>query len=71
VAPVAVVLTRVLDNDSLRDLVTLEEMELLSRVLPSEVVERLPLYYDFDPGLARKLLCPISEGLTMITCGGR
>jgi uncharacterized protein (TIGR02996 family) len=72
IAPVAIVLTRaeVIDDASLRDLVTLEEMELLSRVIPRQEVERLPLYYDFDPNLARKLLARVSEGPTMILCGG-
>jgi uncharacterized protein (TIGR02996 family) len=72
VAPVAIVLTRaeLLENDSLRELVTMEEMELLSLVLPRDEVERLPLYWDFDPGLARKLLALISAGPTMITCSG-
>jgi uncharacterized protein (TIGR02996 family) len=70
VAPVALVLTRAeaLDDDSLRDLVTLEEMELLSHVIPREEVERLPLYYDFDPGLTSKLLARVSEGPRMISC---
>jgi len=72
VAPVALVLTRaeLIDNDSLRDLVTVQEMELLSQVLPRPEVERLPLYYDFDPGLARKLLSRICEGPAMVTCSG-
>jgi len=72
VAPVAIVLTRaeLIDNDSLRELVTAEEMELLSRVIPRQEVERLPLYYGFDPGLARKLLSRVSEGPPMITCNG-
>jgi uncharacterized protein (TIGR02996 family) len=72
VAPVAIVLTRAeaLDNDSLRDLVTWEEMELLSQVIPRHEVERLPLYYDFDPGLPRKLLSLISQGPIVIPCRG-
>jgi uncharacterized protein (TIGR02996 family) len=72
VAPIAIVLTRaeMLDNDSLRELVTLEEMELLSQVIPEQEVERLPLYYDFDPGLVRKLLSRIYEGPAMIPCRG-
>jgi uncharacterized protein (TIGR02996 family) len=72
IAPVAIVLTRadMLENDSLRDLVTHEEMELLSLVIPRHEVERLPLYYDFDPGLGRKLLSLIYEGPAMITCSG-
>jgi uncharacterized protein (TIGR02996 family) len=72
VAPVAIVLTRaeVIDDDSLRDLVTLEEIELLSQVIPGQEVERLPLYYDFDPGLPRKLLTRIYEGPAMIPCSG-
>jgi hypothetical protein len=44
-------------------------MELLSRVVPSAVVKRLPLYYDFDPGLAAKLKSRINEGIEAITCG--
>lgn len=72
IAPVAIVLTKaeLIDDASLRDFVTMEEMELLSRILPPGHVETLPLYYDFDPGLARKLLSRISEGPTIITCGG-
>ncbi len=71
-APVAIVLTRadMVDNDSLRDLVTAQWMEWLSQVIPSEQVERLPLYYDFDPSLARKLLARIYAGPAMIPCGG-
>jgi uncharacterized protein (TIGR02996 family) len=72
VAPVAIVLTRaeLIDNDSLRNLVTLEERELLSQVIPGHEVDRLPLYYDFDPGLATKLLSRIAEGPAMIACSG-
>src|SRR5262245_12166122 len=70
IAPVAIVLTKVelSANDSLRNLVTMEEMELLSQVIPRDEVERLLIYYDFDPGLVRKLLSLINEGPAIITC---
>jgi hypothetical protein len=70
IVPVAVVLTRyeLLNDDSLCELVKCEELELLSRFLPRQEVERLPVYYDFDPGLARKLLRRMAEGIGTVTC---
>jgi hypothetical protein len=55
---------------SLRDFVTMQEMELLSQVIPCHDVERLPVYYDFNPWLARKLIHRIYDGPAMITCSG-
>lgn len=50
IVPLAIVPTHYIDDDSLRSLVTLEERELLSRILPSEEGDRLPVLYAFDPG---------------------
>lgn len=71
VVPLAVVLTRaeLVDDDSLRELLKCEELELLCRVMPRAVVERLPLYYDFDPGLPGKLNAIIAAGINPVTCG--
>jgi len=71
IRPLAIVLTdyQLVDNESLRDLVTAEETELLSQVVPRAVAERLPLYYDFDPGLPAKLKALIRNGIEAVTCG--
>ena len=71
IKPLAIVLTeyQLVDNESLRDLMTVEEMELLSQVVPRAVVERLPLYYDFDPSLAAKLIALIGGGTDAVTSG--
>jgi hypothetical protein len=72
VVPIAIVLTRaelVLD-ESLRELVTLEEMELLRLILSHEEVHRLPLLYDFDPLLAKRLRSWMDAGTPVIQCAG-
>jgi hypothetical protein len=72
VAPVAIVLTQaeLVDDDSLRELVTLEEMELLCLILQHAEVGRLPLLYDFDPLLATKLRSWMDAGIPGIRCAG-
>lgn len=71
IKPLAIVLTeyQLVEDETLRDLVTAEEMELLSQVVPRAVVERLPLYYDFDPSLAAKLIALIGGGTDAVTSG--
>lgn len=67
--PLAIVLTNyALVDDSLRELITLEERELLSNVLPEQTVDELPLLYDFDPSLVFKLASLVSAGPDQITC---
>lgn len=63
IRPVALVMTRAdtVDDDSLMSLVRLEDSQLLCQFIPREVVERLPVYYDFDPGLIRKLLTLVAR----------
>jgi hypothetical protein len=70
IMPIAIVLTRneLLYDDSLRELVTFEEMELLSRIMPSQEVERIPLLYDFDPNLPGKVKSKMVDGSGLIRC---
>jgi hypothetical protein len=70
IVSVAIVLTRaeLVDDDSIRELVTVEEMELLSRIIPYQEVERLLLLYDFDPGLVDKIRSRMSEESRAVSC---
>lgn len=71
IKPLAIVLTeyQLVEDETLRDLVTAEEMELLSQVVPRAVVERLPLYYHSDADFAAKLIGLIGGGSDAVTCG--
>ena len=70
ILPIAIVLTNydLIDDESLRELVTLEERELLSSILPEEIVDQIPLMYDFDPSLVFRLNKLMSSNMKQIQC---
>lgn len=70
IRPVGIILTRaeLVDDDSLRSLVTCEEMELLSLILPCSEADSLLVLYDFDPNLISKISSRLRESTGAITC---
>lgn len=56
--PLAIVFTNssLTDDDSLRELIEMEERELLSTILAIETVDSLPVLQDLDPMLVSKVL---------------
>lgn len=70
VRPLAVVLVsaEVVDDDSLRALVSLEERELLRQVLPDDIVDQLEVHLDLDPTLPAKLIERASTPVPSVLC---
>ncbi|MCA9176928.1 MAG: hypothetical protein KDB14_20710 [Planctomycetales bacterium] len=56
------------DDDSLRELVNVEERELLLRILPEDVVDDLPLLLDLDPNLANRLADLARNSTSEVRC---
>ena len=70
VVPIGIVLTYadMVDDDSLRELVNVEERELLLRILPEDVVDDLPLLLDLDPNLANRLADLARNSTSEVRC---
>ena len=63
IIPIGIALTNaeLVSDVSLQALVTFEERDLICGILPAEVVDSLPVFYDFDPWLAEKILTCICD----------
>ena len=70
VFPIAIVLTYgdLVDDDSLRELVNVEERELLTKVLPADIVDDLPLFLDVDPNLLNKIAAQTKKTVSEVQC---
>ncbi len=68
--PVCIVwnFSEVVVDHSLLELVTLEMNELLSEILPQEVIDSLPVFYDFDLDLPARIIDRSSQKLLSFRC---
>ncbi len=56
------------DDDSIRELINYEERELLTKILPGEIVDTLPLLLDLDPSLVSKIADLTRSTTTELRC---
>lgn len=70
ICPVAIILSdaELVDDESLRALLTLEVRSLLSRIMPESEVRKLLVLFDFDPYLVKKIQSSIANGLKEVSC---
>lgn len=70
IVPVCIVcnFSDVVEHESLIELVAMETMEILSEILPKDVVESLPQFYDFDLNLTEKINDRLNEKLQAFRC---
>lgn len=70
ITPLAVVLVHsaVINDDSMRSLINMEERDLLSAVLPKECVDNLPVLLDCDPTLISKVASIARQGPDSFCC---
>ncbi len=70
IIPVAIILTEVeaVDDPSLRELVKVEVWDRMARIMPADLADRLPLFYDTDPDLGFRLRAIILDKPHAIKC---
>lgn len=70
IVPVGVVknFSDVVEFDSLMELVSMEMNILLAKILPEDLIERLPSFYDFDLDLPAKIADRLKQNLDSIRC---
>lgn len=73
IVPIAIILvySDSVTDDSLRELANCEERELLSKVLPLDTVDGLPLLLDIDPNLMTKVVDLLQKTTTEVKCTDR
>ena len=71
IRPLAIVRTNILEFDydpELHELIVMEMRELISRLLPEQIINALPRFEEFDPGLVCKIAKLMKEDRDPIVC---
>ena len=70
IVPIAIVLTHsdAVDDNSLRELVSMEERELLLEVLPDDTVNKLPCLLDLAPNLVTQIVDLAMDNSAEVKC---